>query len=143
MKSIVNRIKELGFSKPEKFIHLIDELETNHNNLKNAYADLFEKKLQVDYELAQLKENPQNQLKEVSKKLSKTMKELGEDEMISQLVYQRSIILDHFALAYMAETGKKPSECKLVTQPGVDGVEIFFEDKYDLKLHSKDGERIY
>lgn len=51
---------------------------------------------------------------DISKRLNKTLKGSGEDEMISQLMLERAKIMDHFTLAYLADTGFKPSEIKLV-----------------------------
>lgn len=51
---------------------------------------------------------------DISKRLNKTLKGSGEDEMIAQLMLERAKIMDHFTLAYLADTGFKPSQIKLV-----------------------------
>lgn len=82
----------------------------------------------IRMENQQLKADPQNQLIEISKKLSKVLKKSGEDEMIAQLALDRAKVLDHFTLAYMGDLKLRPSEVKLVQGFNADGYfEMFFE----------------
>jgi hypothetical protein len=76
----------------------------------------------------------QNALVEISKKLAKTQKELGQDEMLAELMLERAKILDHFTMAYLADTGYKPSEIKLGTSMSDNSIYFFFEKKDKLEL---------
>ena len=87
-------------------------------NFDKDHPELFE----------EITKNDQESLIDISKKLNAIHKTLGEDRMFQQLMLHRAKIMDHFALAYMADTGFKPSEIKLVQGINEDGyVEMFFE----------------
>lgn len=73
------------------------------------------------------KEDHETILTNISQKLSKMHKECGEDEMLNILALMRATIMDHFVLAYLAETGCTPKQVKLIQQVGQDGVEFWFE----------------
>ena len=103
--------------------------------ISNAAYESLKKELiecRKDNNLLQLsinvaKEDHQNKLAEISKKLSKVLKTDGDDEMIAELQLHRATIMDHFTLAYMAELELKPSEIKLVQGINSDGyVEMYF-----------------
>ena len=135
MQSLTNRFSEIqiDLTHPQEFGRL-SELESAYYRLKNENAQLVESNDQLKHELNEFQKNDEYQLSEISRKLKKEFKNLGEEKMLSKLVLMRSKILDHFTLAYIAELGCKPSEAKLIQEPGPDGVELYFEKKTNIIL---------
>lgn len=136
MKSIENTLKEIEFdiARPAIF-EQIQVLEGLYYKLVNSYRDLEESRLELKYELDQLKNDDQRQLTSMSKKLNKLLRAGSEDEVVSHIMVNRATILDHFAMAYMAETGSKPSEIKMLSGMNSDGhFEIYFDKKSEIVL---------
>ena len=129
MQSIANKLREINFDKSAPWtFERIEKFEIDHYKMKNDYADMRENLKQVKYELDQIKKDDKFQLTEISKKLSKTSKNSGQDEMMKDLALMRAKIMDHFMLAYLADTGLKPNEVKIVQGFNDEGyVEIYFE----------------
>ena len=129
MKSLKNIYEEVHDRyKIDSFAKLIDKFETDHFKMKNEYSDLIEDFDQLKFELESIKKDDSNNLVNISKKLNKILKKSGEKEMVEQVLLQRAKILDHFTLAYLAETGLKPSEIKLVQGYDENG---FFEMHFE------------
>lgn len=136
MKSLVNQAKELLYKgETAAFIENLDNFETNHYELRNEYLNLEEEFDQLKYELAELKKSDSNALTDISKKLSKTLKNEGEKELVIQFQLNRAKIMDHFTMAYIAELNLKPSQVKLVQGVNDEGfVEMYFEKHSNLIL---------
>lgn len=97
-------------------------------NNGNYNANLYMKLLEIEKEHKGLMHENENLKKELtkpqaddilclidlSKKLNVKLKSEGESAMVSELMLQRAKVMDHFTLAYLADTGFKPSEIKLV-----------------------------
>lgn len=113
MKSIAN---EYWDSEKESmcFFEKLEKFELNHYKQKNELAEAKEEIERLKFELTKFQADDILSLIDISKRLNKTLKGSGEDEMVSQLMLERAKIMDHFTLAYLADTGFKPSEIKLV-----------------------------
>ena len=129
--SIANQLTAQGFNEADQLLFKrIKKLEESFYSQKNEIVQLKEDLEHKEYELDLLRKTDSDHLVDISKKLNKTVKSLGEDEMIKELVLIRGKVIDHFILAYSAETGLKPSELRLIQGVGEDGfVAIYFEKK--------------
>ena len=136
MKSLANRLVLIGFNStnPELFEE-IKKFETSHYMMGNVLKNVQEHNGKIHYELHQLKEDDLKALVDISKKLSITLKGLGEDEMIKEIMLMRAKIMDHFTLAYLAEMELPPSQIKLVQCVNANGeIEMYFEKHSNIIL---------
>lgn len=141
MKSILKMYKSIHGDQKNIYSEL-SEFETEHYKLVNENRENIEQIDQLKFdllnaitELDQIKTNDQNVLTDISKKLSSTLKIDGEDDLMTQFVFERSKIMDHFTMAYIAELKLKPSQVKLVQGVNEDGlIEMYFEKHSNLIL---------
>ena len=125
MESLENKLKKSGYYliNPKLYAEIVD-LENRFNGLKSDHMEGVE--MIAEY---RKKENAdQDCLTDISRKLNTTLKNLGEDEMIKDLMLQRAKILDHFTMAYMADSKLKPKELKLIQSVNENNeIEMYFE----------------
>lgn len=126
MQSLANKLKESGYNivNPKLFKE-VEALENLYHATSNRNKDLAEENESLIF---QIQNDDQKCLVDISKKLNETLKSVGQNEMINQLMLERAKILDHFTMAYMAELNLKPSEVKLIQSVNHNGdVEMYFE----------------
>lgn len=136
MQSLENKLIESGYSIVNpKLFNEISKMENLYYGALNKNEDLFEERENLRFEIESLKKDDQKCLVDISKKLSTTLKSLGEDEMLKELMLQRAKILDHFTLSYLAEMELKPSQIKLIQSVNVNGeIEMYFEKHSNIIL---------
>lgn len=135
MKSLANQFKENNLILSDELYQGLIDFESAHYKMKNEHSDLKEECEELKYSLKQIRENDENALTDISKKLSKVLKNEGEKELIAQFSLNRARIMDHFTMAYIAELKLKPSQVKLVQGVNEEGfIEMFFEKHSNLIL---------
>ena len=136
MKSLVNRFKELEKWQNISFEVSLENFERDFYKLKNENADLKEEIKELKYQLKSIKEDDKNCLKNLSKKMVSVLKVSGEEELIKQITLERAKIIDHFTLAYLAESGANISQVKLVQDRDAltGSIEMYFEKKTSIIL---------
>lgn len=131
MKSISNQLRE--FDVPLSLLEKVEKFETDYYQNKNQILDLEENNELLQFNLNQVAENHSLQLVDISKKLSKTKKNLGDNEMLNEIMLQKAKIIDHFTMAYLAEMELKPSEIRMITNVTQDGeIQMYFEKHSDI-----------
>ncbi len=131
MKSLHSKLKEFDIS--QELLNDIQKFETDYYETKNQILDIIEENELLQFNLNQVAQNHSLQLTDISKKLNKTQKNLGENETLKEIMLQRAKILDHFTMAYMAEMELKPSKIRLVTNVTDNGeIQMYFEKHSDI-----------
>lgn len=145
MKSIISSYKT--WHKDESYSLIfskeIELLEDEFYQTKNSLADAKEEIKELQWQLKQSKEEVEElksddvaNLTSISKKMSKVLKGNGEKAMIQEIALERAKILDHFSLAYLADSGLEIGNLQLVqgVDPQTGMFEIYFTKKTKIIL---------
>lgn len=129
MESLANKLIKSGYNVVNpKLFKEIESLEDKFYELENDHLETIERMGELRHERNELLKDDQNALVDISKKLSTTLKSLGEDEMLKELMLQRAKIMDHFTMAYLTEMELKPSQIKLIQSVNENNeIEMYFE----------------
>ena len=136
MKSIANKLKFLENEDPIKLNKEIIEMEENYYKLLNDNALLEETNDELNFNLNKYETDHAIQLSDMSKKITKTLHANGEEAALAELALARGTMLDHFALAYLADTGLKFGQIKMVQRhnPESGAIELYFDKHTDIIL---------
>ena len=92
-----------------------------------SYDELVQENKELKEKIENFENDHVNNLTAMSKKLNKNVIGKNMDEVAQEISLMRAKILDHFMMAYLAETGLKPNEVKMVHGTNSDGYfELYF-----------------